>query len=53
MGAVDVGVGHDDDAVVAQFVDVEVVGADAGAEGGDQVAICSDESTLSKRPSRR
>ena len=25
--AVDVGVGHDDDAVVAQFVDVEVVGA--------------------------
>ena len=37
VGAVhDVGVGHDDDAVVAQLVDVEVVAADAGAQRGDQ-----------------
>src|SRR5690606_24446766 len=35
VGAVDVRVGHDDDAVVAQLVDVEV-GPDAGAQGGDQ-----------------
>src|SRR5690606_15463244 len=33
--AVDVGVGHDDDAVVAQLVDVEI-GADAGTQCGDQ-----------------
>ncbi|MDQ0588446.1 hypothetical protein QFZ47_002555 [Variovorax paradoxus] len=33
MGAVDVGVGHDDDAVVAQLGDVEVVGAAARAGG--------------------
>ena len=42
MGAVDVGVGHDDDLVVAQLVDVEAfaifVAADAGAECGDQRA---------------
>ena len=38
MGAVDVGVGHDDDLVVAQLVDREFVGADAGAERGDQRA---------------
>ena len=38
MGAVDVGVGHDDDLVVAQLVDGEFVGADAGAERGDQRA---------------
>ena len=38
MRAVDVGVGHDDDAVVAQLGDVEIVLADAGAEGGDQGA---------------
>ena len=40
VGAVDVGVGHDDDAVVAQFVGVEVVAAhalaDTRAERGDQ-----------------
>ena len=35
--AVDVGVGHDDDLVVAQLAEVEVV-ADAGAQGGDQRA---------------
>ena len=33
--AVDVGVRHQDDLVIAQLVDVEVL-ADAGAEGGDQ-----------------
>ena len=38
MGAVDVGVGHDDDLVVAQLVDVELVAADAGAQRGDQRA---------------
>ena len=36
VGAVDVGVGHDDDLVVAQLRQVEVV-ADAGAERGDDV----------------
>ena len=38
MGAVDVGVRHDDDLVVAQLVDVELLAADAGAERGDQRA---------------
>ena len=38
MRAVDVGVGHDDDLVVAQLVGVELVLADAGAERGDQRA---------------
>ena len=33
--AVDVRVGHDDDAVVAELVDVEVLGADAAAERRD------------------
>ncbi|MPM16070.1 hypothetical protein SDC9_62444 [bioreactor metagenome] len=33
---VDVRVGHDDDAVVTQLFDVEIVLADARAEGGDQ-----------------
>ena len=37
MRAVDVGVGHDDDLVVAQLAEVEIV-ADAGAQGGDQRA---------------
>ena len=32
MGAVNVGVGHDDDFVIAELVDVELV-ADTGAEG--------------------
>ena len=36
--AVDVGVGHQDDAVVAQLVRVVLVLADAGAERGDQRA---------------
>ena len=35
MRAVHVGVGHDDDAVVAQLGDVEVFGADAAAERRD------------------
>ena len=38
MAAVHVGVGHDDDAVVAQFIRVIFVLADAGAERGDQGA---------------
>ena len=40
MGAVDVGVGHDDDPVVAQLRDVEAVAdpLDPGAEGDDQGA---------------
>ena len=38
VGAVDVGVRHDDDLVVAQLVDVELLVADAGAERGDQRA---------------
>ena len=38
MGAVDVGVGHDHDLVVAQFLDVEIVAADAGAHRLDQGA---------------
>jgi hypothetical protein len=36
VGAVDVGVGHQDDAVVAQLLGLVVVLADAGAERGDQ-----------------
>ena len=35
MRAVDVGVGHDDDAVVAKLLDIEVLGADAAAERRD------------------
>ncbi len=38
MRAVDVGVGHQDDAVVAQLVRVVLVAADAGTERGDQRA---------------
>ena len=38
VGAVHVGVGHDDDPAVAQLGDVEVVLADAGAQGRDQGA---------------
>jgi uncharacterized membrane protein len=47
--AVHVGVGHDDDAVVAQLVDVEVVAvpADAGAQRGDQRDDLSLLSSLS------
>ncbi len=33
--AIDIGIGHDDDAVIAQLVDVEI-GPDAGAQRGDQ-----------------
>ena len=35
VGAVDVGVRHDDDLVVAELLDVEVV-ADSAADGGDE-----------------
>ena len=38
MGAVHVGVGHDDDLVIARLRDVEVLASDAGAERGDQGA---------------
>ncbi len=38
VGAVDVGVRHDDDLVVAQLRQIEVVAADAGAERGDEGA---------------
>ena len=38
VAAVDVGVGHDDDAVIARLRGVEILGADAGAEGRDQGA---------------
>jgi hypothetical protein len=48
--AVDVRVGHDDDAVVAQLFDVEIVLADAGAERGDQRDdLLGLEISLSKR----
>src|SRR4051794_10655590 len=36
--AVDVGVGHDDDLVVAEFGDIEIAGADTGTEGRDHQA---------------
>ena len=39
MCAIDVSIGHDDDLVVAQLVDVELVAPDAGAERHDQ---CTD-----------
>ena len=38
MGAVDVGVRHDDDLVIAQLGDVEIIAADAGAQSRDQRA---------------
>ena len=38
MRAVDVGVGHQDDLVIAQLGEVEIVAADAGAERRDQRA---------------
>ena len=37
MGTVDVSVGHDDDAVVAQLFDVEVLAPDRSAERHDQI----------------
>ena len=56
--AVDVGVGHDDDAVVAQLGDVEVVAAgalaDAGAERGDQRQdLVARDAASRSAPSRR
>ncbi len=38
MGAIDVGVGHDDDAVIAQLLDVEFFLADARTQSGNQSA---------------
>ena len=37
MGSIDVGIGHDDDLVIAQFRQIEIV-ADAGPQCGDQGA---------------
>ena len=36
MGAVDIGVGHDHDPVIADLLDVEIVAADAGPQRRDQ-----------------
>ena len=51
--AVDVGVGHDDDAVIAQLVEVETIGVSGAPmpvpSAVINVAICSDEISLSKR----
>src|SRR6266446_3363484 len=38
MAAVDIGVGHDDDAVIARLLDLEILAADASAERLDQGA---------------
>ena len=38
VGAVDVGVGHDDEFAVAQFFDIEIGGADAAGQGLDDGA---------------
>jgi hypothetical protein len=38
MASVDVRVRHDDDAVIAQFLDIEFVTSDATTERGDQRA---------------
>ena len=48
VGAVDVGVGHQDDLVVAGVLEVELL-ADAGPDRGDQRLDLSFESTLSIR----
>ena len=49
--AVDVRVGHDDDAVIAQLVDVEVVGADAAAERRDhRLDFVGAEHAIEPRP---
>ena len=51
MGAVDVGVRHDDDLVVAELVGVELLAADAGAERGDQRAdLLGAEHLVEARP---
>ncbi len=36
MRAVDISIGHDDDLVIAQFLDVELIPANARAERHDQ-----------------
>ena len=38
MGAIDVGVGHQDDFVIAQFFNVEFFPANAGTQSRDQSA---------------
>ena len=50
MGAVHIGVGHDDHLVVACLFEGALVGvADAGANGRDECADFSFERTLSRR----
>lgn len=47
--AVDVGIGHDDNAVVAQLIRVVLIPANAAAQRGDQGRDSCEESILSKR----
>ena len=39
MRAVNIGIGHDDDFVITQFLDIEIFAANAGAKRGNQ---CTD-----------
>ena len=51
MRAVDIGVGHDDDLVVAELGEIELVMADAGAERGDQRAdLLAPQHLVEARP---
>ena len=38
MRAVNIGIGHDDDFVIAQFLDIKIFAANAGAQRGDERA---------------
>ncbi|GIR10332.1 MAG: hypothetical protein CM15mP21_5940 [Hyphomicrobiales bacterium] len=38
MRAINIGIGHDDDFVIAQFFDIEIFAANARAERGNQRA---------------
>jgi uncharacterized protein YunC (DUF1805 family) len=38
VAAVHIGIGHDDDLVIAQFFDIELLAADTGAKRGDKRA---------------
>jgi hypothetical protein len=53
VAAVHVGVGHDDDLAVAQLLGVELLLADAGAQGADDGADLLVPSILSSGPSPR
>ena len=49
VGAVDIGIGHQDDAVIAQFVDVELI-FDAATERGDEGAdLCGGDDLVEAR----